>query len=240
MIGLGRFGVFWAGLLAQEYTVYGTSRRHVDTLPEGVTQVPLEHALKAPLIFLTVAISALPDVLRAISPHLQPGATVVDTCSVKVFPAEQMNAILPPHVDVIASHPMFGPDSARERTDRLPMILWPVRDNHNRYDELAAMFSRLGMRVIHMSPEDHDREAAFTQGVTHFVGRVLRRMNLEPSQIGTLGYTRLLQVMEQTCNDPLELFQDLQRFNPATAEMRRRFSRALGEVEALLADERES
>ncbi|TVR69666.1 MAG: prephenate dehydrogenase/arogenate dehydrogenase family protein [Spirochaetaceae bacterium] len=237
VIGLGRFGLFWAGMLAREYRVVGTSRRTIETLPSGVAQVPLEEALSAPLVFLTVAISAMPGVLRRISPYLKPGTTVVDTCSVKVFPVQQMQLLLPEHTGIIACHPMFGPDSARERTDRLPVILWPVRDRYQRYDELTRIFSGLGMRVAEMTPEDHDWEAAFTQGVTHLVGRLLSRMELKPSEIGTLGYTRLLQVMDQTCNDPEELFRDLQRYNASTREMRRSFSRALAEVEEMLGGE---
>lgn len=237
VIGLGRFGVFWAGMLAREYDVLGTSRRLITSVPAGVTQVPLEEALAAPLVFLTVAISAMPRVLGQIAPHLKRGTTVVDTCSVKVFPVQQMQQLLPEEVDIIACHPMFGPDSARERTDALPVILWPVRDRTGRYAELREVFPSLGMRVIEMTPEDHDREAAFTQGVTHLVGRILSRMNLRPSEIGTLGYTRLLQVMDQTCNDPMELFHDLQWYNSSTREMRRSFSRALSEVERILEEE---
>lgn len=237
VIGLGRFGLFWAEMLAREYRVLGTSRRRIDPLPPGVVQVPLEEALEAPLVFLTVAISAMPGVLRTIAPFVRPGSTVIDTCSVKVYPVQQMQEILPDSVDIIATHPMFGPDSARERTDRLPVILWPVRDRQERAPELSRVFTGLGMRVVEMSPEDHDREAAFTQGVTHLVGRLLSMMDLSPSEIGTLGYTRLLQVMDQTCNDPLELFRDLQRFNPSTREMRRRFSAALASVEDILSDD---
>ena len=238
VLGLGRFGLFWAEMLSEVYSVVGTSRRTIEDLPPRVRQVPLEEALRAPLVFLTVAISAMPEVLRRIGPHLLPGTTVIDTCSVKVYPVQEMETILPDTVDIIATHPMFGPDSARERTDRLPVIVWPVRNRNGRYDQVTDTFTRLNMRVIEMAPEDHDREAAFTQGVTHLVGRILSGMDLRPSDIGTLGYTRLLQVMEQTCNDPMALFQDLQRCNPFTKEMRRRFSEALTQVEGLIDPER--
>jgi prephenate dehydrogenase len=155
---------------------------------------------------------------------------------VKVFPAAEMDRRLPDSVDIVACHPMFGPDSAGERTDRLPVITWPVRDQYRRYEMVRALFTDLNMRVEEMSPDDHDREAAFSQGVTHLVGRTLKEMDLQPSPIATLGYTRLLQVMEQTCNDPLQLFQDLQQYNPYTREMRARFSTALEATRALLLD----
>lgn len=239
VIGLGRFGRFWAEMLSSQFSVVGTSRRKIPDLPAGVRQVELADALTADYVFLCVAISAMPEVLDRIAGRLRPRTTVVDTCSVKVFPVEEMGARLPAEVGIIATHPMFGPDSARERTDLLPVITWPVRDIHQRYRDLTDRFRRLDMRVEEMSPEAHDREAAFSQGVTHLVGRLLREMALQPSGIATLGYTRLLQVMEQTCNDPVELFRDLQRYNPYTREMRRSFASALERTEALLSDEPE-
>ena len=81
-----------------------------------------------------------------------------------------------------------------------------------------------------MDAEEHDREAAFTQGVTHYVGRVLAEMSLRESGIGPLGYQRLLSIVEQTCNDPWQLFADLQRFNPHTVEMRARLVAAFRRV----------
>ncbi len=78
-----------------------------------------------------------------------------------------------------------------------------------------------------MTPRQHDREAAFTQGITHFVGRVLDDLNLEESSMATLGYRKLLEIREQTCNDPWQLFLDLQRLNPYTEEMRQSLGRSL-------------
>ncbi len=68
-----------------------------------------------------------------------------------------------------------------------------------------------------MTPDEHDREAAFTQGVAHYIGRVLSDLGIQRSPIGTVGYNKLLEIVEQTCNDPWQLFLDLQRYNPAHA-----------------------
>ncbi|MFW6229242.1 MAG: hypothetical protein ACOC2V_07255, partial [Alkalispirochaeta sp.] len=57
VIGLGRFGRFWAELLADRYEVLGTSRRRIEGLPDGVSQVDLPTALAAEIVFLTVSIS---------------------------------------------------------------------------------------------------------------------------------------------------------------------------------------
>lgn len=234
MIGFGRFGSFWSRWITSEFAVQVSSRRTLAGLPDDVRQVTIEEAARADLVFLTVPISAVTETLERLRPHLGRRTTVVDTCSVKVFPVTEMLRILPESTGVIACHPMFGPDSALNRTDLLPVITWSVRDHYDRYRELLESFGRLRMRIVEMTPEEHDREAAFTQGITHLIGRLLAEMELKPSEIATLGYRRLLQVMEQTCNDPIQLFRDLQRYNGHTREMRRQFAEALSRTEEIL------
>lgn len=89
-----------------------------------------------------------------------------------------------------------------------------------------------------MSAQDHDMEAARTQGITHVIGRILSDLHLTPSGIATLGYTKLFEVMEQTCNDPWQLFVDLQRFNPHTKHMRQNLDssvrKLLGTLEQII------
>ena len=46
--------------------------------------------------------------------------------------------------------------------------------------------------MIPMTCEEHDRQAASTQFITHTVGRMLGDMNLESTQINTKGYESLL------------------------------------------------
>ena len=191
-----------------------------------------------PVIILCVAISGLPEVLERMAHKLKPGTLVMDTCSVKAQPAEWMGEILPEGVQVLATHPMFGPDSAVNGLAGLPMILCPVRIDPGELERWRRIFAGLGLTVREMSPEAHDREAAATQGLTHFLGRVLAEMDLRPSEIGSVGYRKLLEIIEQTCNDSPQLFLDLQRFNPFTRVMRRRLEESFARVRALLDESR--
>jgi prephenate dehydrogenase len=154
----------------------------------------------------------------------------MDTCSVKVFPVQSMMENAPAEVEVIGTHPMFGPDSAAGGVTDLPMVMSKARCHPSTFIRYHEFFTGIGLRVVEMSPEEHDREAAMTQGVTHFLGRVLADLGLEPSSIATMGYQKLLEVMEQTCNDPYELFVDLQRYNPYTSLMRERLKESLAAV----------
>jgi prephenate dehydrogenase len=226
VIGTGRFGKFWAELLAERHTVV-TYNRSDRAVPAGCKSVALDQLGECDAIFLCTAISSIVPVLQQLSPHLRPGAVVLDTCSVKVYPTRSMREILPESVECIGTHPMFGPDSARNGVEGLPLVFAPVRCSEGTASLWRREFVSMGLVVSDLDPEAHDREAAYTQGVTHFVGRVLADMALAPSDIATVGYQQLLAVMEQTCNDPYQLFEDLQRFNPYTTQMRQQLQHSL-------------
>jgi prephenate dehydrogenase len=225
--GLGRFGYFWASVLAKHFEVFSYSRNQKRETPAGVQRVSEDELLRIPTLFLCTAISAFEEVVQRIAAKLQPGSLLIDTCSVKTHPVRIMERYAPPNVDILATHPMFGPDSAQQGMSGLPMVLCPVRLKDERLSFWSDFFRSIGLRVLTMSPEEHDRDAAFTQGITHYVGRVLADLGLEESKIATLGYKKLLEIKEQTCNDPWQLFLDLQRFNPYTKEMRDRLHSAL-------------
>ena len=232
--GLGRFGSFWARVLARHAEVLAWSRDPSHPAPPGVTLAGEAEVLAEPAVFFCVAISAFEEVLVRTAPRIPPGTLVMDTCSVKSHPAALMERLLPPSVSALATHPMFGPDSAAESLQGLPLVLCPVRIEPGELDRWRRFFSSLGLSVVVMTPDEHDRQAAFTQGVTHYLGRVLKDLGVAPSAVATVGYRRLLEIVDQTCNDPWQLFLDLQRFNPHTREMRERLGRSLEAVMAAI------
>ncbi len=81
-----------------------------------------------------------------------------------------------------------------------------------------------------MKAANHDRLAAYSQGITHFIGRALQKFNFQATTIDTLGAKRLHQVKQQTCNDSWQLFVDLQTKNPYTKQMRIRLGKSLEKI----------
>lgn len=224
--GTGRFGAFWATQLSAHADVVCYNRSERPT-PEGARSAPEDEVLASDALFLCVAISVFDRVVERIAPRLGEHTVVMDTCSVKVAPATAMLEHIPNPSRCLATHPMFGPDSAVAGLEGLPIVVSQLQAPDELANRWCRFFDSLGLRVERMTPEEHDREAAFSQGVTHFVGRVLADLELRPSTIGTMGYEKLLDVIGQTCNDPYQLFLDLQRFNPYTAQMRSRLRTSL-------------
>jgi len=177
------------------------------------------------VIFVAVPIRRFEEVITEIGPRLNDNQTVIDVCSVKVHPVDVMTRVLPKSLGIIATHPLFGPDSLRLSTN-LKMMMDPTRDVHGLYSFWKKFFTDQGIQVIEMSPESHDRLAASTQGVTHFLGRALREFGIKKTSFDTQGFRDLLDLVDQTCNDTWELFTDLQKYNPYTQSMIEKLNRA--------------
>jgi prephenate dehydrogenase len=174
------------------------------------------------VIILAVPVGELACAIRDLRPYLRPGSIVVDVGSVKVKPAQVMAAELPPFVDIVGTHPLFGPQSARDGIRGRKIAICPVRGNAT--PRIAAFLRRaLGLRVFITTPEEHDREAAVVQGVTHLIAKVLVRMEPLPKRLTTASFDLLAQAVEMVRYDAASVFLAIERDNPYAAAVRDRF-----------------
>jgi prephenate dehydrogenase len=129
---------------------------------------------------------------------------------------------LPRHVDIIATHPLFGPQSARDGIVGLKIAVCPIRGDKG--PRVAAFLrSVLGLDVIVTTPEAHDRDAAMVQGLTHLIAKVLVQMEPLPTRLTTRSFDLLLEAVGMVRHDAPEVFHAIERTNPYSREVRRRF-----------------
>ena len=176
IIGLGRFGKVLVNILQKGYRIYGYDIGNIDSVP-GVTVCGLEKVLKQQVIFIAVPIRSFKSLIQLIAPKLRNDTTLIDVCSVKTFPVQVMKENLNNNIGIIATHPMFGPDSF-QTNNKLKMMMNKVNDPNNQFDAWKEFFENQRIKIIEMSPDDHDKMAAQSQGVTHFLGRMLKQFGL--------------------------------------------------------------
>lgn len=215
LIGYGRFGKTLAACLAPHYRVkvYDPCLNTQQPLPDAITATPLDDVLKEKALIIAVPIRQFESVIQAIRTTIAPGSLVIDVCSVKVHPAHIMETLLPKNVSLLATHPLFGPDSIQSPSAR-KLITCTLRDLDGQATHWKNNFSALGFECIDMTPDEHDQMIAKTQGLTHFIGRLLEMVGTSPNALSTTGHIKLTEVMTYTCNDTWELFDDMQHFNP--------------------------
>lgn len=159
----------------------------------------------------------------------------------KEFPKQLLLQKLPTGVDILCTHPMFGPDSSRRNVELgkrpwedLNFQFEKVRVSSGRGMEVCDLFIRIfeeaGCRMISMSCEEHDEHAAATQFITHTTGRMLAQLNPVSTPINTVGYESLLGLIGTTTGDSLDLYCGLFYYNANSKEQLDKLEHGLAEV----------
>lgn len=221
LIGFGQFGQLAAGVLKAHFDVLAADS--ADDAPAraaeiGVAFGSLEAAASREIVVVAVPVAAMQQVFTDIAPHLKPGALVVDVGSVKMLPVQWMTELLPPHVEIVATHPLFGPQSvARDGLPGLRFVVCPVRGD--RYEKVAAFGRSLGLAVTVTTPQEHDEEMAYVQALTHLIGRSLSNLGIPDERLATQSYQHLLELCGLIGADTFELFTAIQTQNPYASQV---------------------
>jgi len=214
IVGFGRFGKTLKRLLDQDFELTIVNRKNA------------EEIVNSEVVFYCVPISTFESVIKSHKKYFRENQLLIDVLSVKMHPKKVFEKHLRGlKTQALLTHPMFGPDSSKNGFDGLPIIIDKFKTSQENYLFWKNYFANKRLKVIEMTAKKHDQLAANSQGLTHFIGRLLEKFNLKPTEIDSLGTKKLLEVMGQTCNDTWQLFNDLQNFNPYTKAMRIKLGR---------------
>ena len=232
IIGFGQFGQFMARHLAPFFDVAVCDRSDARAEAEkiGVEWTDFAAAAGKKIVIFAVPLGSFAEVLRGAAPFLRPDALCLDVCSVKLKPIELMLEYLPATVEIIGTHPLFGPQSGREGIENLRIAVCPVRTA--RGEKVKNFLTRnLKLNVFEKTPDEHDREMAHVQALTHFVARALDELHVAESELATVSYAELMRAARLVSEDSWELFQTIQKGNPFAGRKRKAFIEKLIELE---------
>lgn len=232
IVGFGQFGQFMARHLAPffDVTVCDSANLQAEAEKLGVTWNDFENTVNKNIIIFAVPLAAFDTVLKRAVPFLQADAICFDVCSVKLKPLRSMAEILPETVEIIGTHPLFGPQSGREGIEGMRVALCPLRTNKSEKIK-RFLVEELKLRVFEKSPEEHDKEMAHVQALTHFVARALDELHVIDSELATVSYEELMKAARLVSEDSWELFQTIQQGNPFAETKRKAFIEKLIELE---------
>lgn len=184
----------------------------------------LAETAECDVIILAVPVSEIRGICEDIADILKPGAVVLDVGSVKLAPIADMVECLPEHVQIVGTHPLFGPQSAKGGVAGHKLSLCPVRGEAWRAIRVF-LARKLTLNVITCRPEDHDREAAMAQGLTHLIAKVMTEMGPLPTRMTTTSFELLSRAVEMVKDDPPSVLHAIESANPFAAEVRESFFR---------------
>jgi len=225
IIGYGRFGKLLAKILKPFGEIFIIHHKELENL--NFKQINYSDLKYIDWVIPCVPISILENILQKINPYLKKGSLIMDVCSVKVYPSQWLKKYISPEVEILASHPMFGPDSIQQGLENLQIVFCPLRISEEKLTLIINIFQKLKLKIITTTPKNHDQQVAKSLALVHFIGRSLGKMNISQQKITTLGFERLLKVNETVNNDTWELFFDMHKFNPYTKKVRQNFISSL-------------
>ena len=237
VIGFGAFGQFLAQHLRASFEVVVTDVRDLsaEAAALGVRFGGLAEVASRPNLVFAVPVQDLEAAARSALPFVVPRARVFEVASVKLKPLTLLDRLLPPSVALLGLHPMFGPQSGRHGIGGLKVVLChpaPPRPAAAPRAVRRLLEGRLGLQVFVMSPERHDHQMAYIQGLTHWFARALREIELPSPELATVAYQHMLAIEENLRHDSEALFLTIERENPFGASARADLRRRLEELES--------
>jgi len=142
--------------------------------------------------------------------------------------------MLPQDVEILSLHPLFGPQSGKHGIHGLNLTLCDL-GRCSRKDCIHQFLEKtLGLHVHETTPEQHDREMAYVQGLTHMIAKVFTRMDIPEIHQKTKTYMLLDEMVEMIRYDSDELFLAIQRDNPYVEHTKELFFQAVKNLEEKL------
>jgi prephenate dehydrogenase len=134
------------------------------------------------IVLLSVPIMETAKVVEELAPRMKPGSLLMDVTSLKSEPMRAMMRWAPEGVEVLGTHPMFGPTIPTIRGQTV--ILVPAQGRCDAWlTPMEEIFRKDGARVEVLGAEEHDQIMAVVQALTHFayisIGSTLRALDFD-------------------------------------------------------------
>jgi prephenate dehydrogenase len=191
------------------------------------------------IVLVAVPLDITERVIERVGPALHAGSLLMDITSVKKAPVAMMEQCTTAEVEILGTHPLFGPSTKSIRG--MPVILVPIRKGPF-YKEIHRIFERNGAKLAFLTAEEHDEIMAVIQGLPHFVlfsfGMTLKSLNFDVDEarrfIGPM-YEVFLDFVGRLLHQDPRLYAQIQT-NFEMREVHEAFITAATRLSELVAD----
>ena len=213
-------------------------------LADETTDDPTAAAAGADLVVIATPLSAYAEIGRRIGPVLQPGTILTDVGSVKQAVIRDLQPHLPPEVHFVPGHPVAGTEHSGPEAGfaelfrgRWCILIALPETAPEAVARVGRMWERLGMHVVTMSADHHDKVLAVTSHLPHLIAYTivgtatdledsLKSEVIEFSASGFRDFTRIaasdpVMWRDIFLNNREAVLEILQRFNEDLTALQR-------------------
>jgi prephenate dehydrogenase len=229
IIGLGQFGAHIVTFVPESLKVLAFDP-HISHAPGRVELTSLDEVAVCDVVILAVPLASYEEVLTKLAGLLDPESLLVDICSVKTAPEDLIRRYLPEHGNLLFTHPLFGPGSTPEDIAGLTLIVTGAHGARAR-QAVAYLDKTLKLKVVTVTPREHDQTMAATQALTFFLSRALKATLTGQPVFQTPSYDLVKRLADHDfqCSDAL--YDTIVRGNPYAAKARESLLRELSRLD---------
>ena len=243
--GTGEMGQWFTRFFKErgyEVTVWGKGGK---TEIARKLEVPFASDLEAAvpesdIVIVSVPINVTEETIAEIAPKMKAGSLLMDFTSIKVKPVEAMRKFAPSDVEILGTHPMFGPTIRTIRGQTV--ILVPVKGRSEKWFPIVReLFEESGAHVEITTAAEHDSLVSVVQGLTHFayisIGTTIDRLDFDVKKSRKFVspvYDIMLDFVGRILGQNPYLYALIQMENPGVLEVHKAFIRECEELSSLV------
>jgi prephenate dehydrogenase len=185
--GTGETGRFFAKFYKKhgfDVAIWGINKKKEIALELGVQFAgDLDEEIRSSdVVMVSVPINITEKTIEEIAPKMHAGSLLMDITSIKKGPIEAMIKHAPADVEILGSHPMFGPSIPDIRGQIV--IFTPIDGRCGKWlPVIRNLYENNGAHIEIMDAVAHDKMMAVVQGLTHFayisIGAVFRELEFD-------------------------------------------------------------
>jgi prephenate dehydrogenase len=192
------------------------------------------------IVIVSVPISVTEETILEFAPKMKAGSLLMDFTSIKVKPVEAMKKFAPSDVEILGTHPMFGPTIPTIRGQTV--ILVPVKGRSEKwFPVIRELFEEGGAHVEITTAAEHDRLVSVVQGLTHFtyitIGTTIDRLDFDVKKSRKFVspvYDIMLDFVGRILGQNPYLYALIQMENPGVLDVHEAFIRECEELSGLV------
>ncbi|MEI6731970.1 MAG: prephenate dehydrogenase/arogenate dehydrogenase family protein, partial [archaeon] len=194
---------------------------------------PIDAAKQGDLVIVSVPIPSTAQVLQDISQFVKPDAILSDFTSIKQDPCKQMLLWAKPSVNIIGGHPVFGPGMDIKGQ---PFVMCNARASKEAMKSYAEVMQSIGLNVIEMSTDEHDKQMAVIQCLNHLsnlsFAQAIKNLKFDVNKqdLFSPAFMLKLNVIGRMLSQDASLYANIETYNPYAREYAKRFLDALLEI----------
>ena len=198
----------------------------IDQIPSHLpkpTRLSFEEAAKLPFNQIGVPLPAMERTIAQLGKEKEKNIArdhvVYDVGSVNMLTERLFREHMPPSINTVTTHPLFGPKSGADGTEGLKIAMTPIQCTDAHYQYLTSLMSdKLKLKVIETTSEHHDKLMA-RQALTHHIGRTIGELGWGQEELETVSAEILRSISDMVKDDSDELFNSIIAYNPHAMQL---------------------